>query len=55
MKKELCVPCAETLKATGDVKLTAHRREKITCASCKRRRYGSEYEVKRKTKEGAKA
>ena len=55
MKKELCVPCKIQLEATKDVILTARRKEKITCAECGRRRYGNEYEVKRKAKEGAKA
>lgn len=50
MKKELCVPCAIKLASTKEVRKTAHRREKITCAECGRRRYGGEYSVTRKTK-----
>lgn len=48
MKCEMCVPCAIKLAETKDVKKIAHRREKITCSECGRRRYGSEYEVSRK-------
>lgn len=50
MKKELCVPCAIKLAGTKDVRKTAHRKGKITCAECGRRRYGSEYAVTRKAK-----
>ena len=45
MKKELCVPCAIKLAATKDVRKTAYRKEKITCAECGRRKYGDEYAV----------
>ena len=45
MKKELCVPCAIKLAGTRDVRKTAHRKEKITCDECGRRRYGGVYEV----------
>lgn len=45
MKKELCVPCAIKLAGTKDVRKTAHRKEKITCDECGRRRYGGVYEV----------
>ena len=48
MKKEMCVPCAVKLTETKDVKKIAHRREKITCSGCGRRRYGAEYEVNNK-------
>lgn len=50
MKKELCVPCAIKLAGTFDVRKTAHRKEKITCAECGRRKYGDEYAVTRKAK-----
>ena len=43
------VPCAIKLAETKDVKKIAHRREKITCSECGRRRYGAEYEVGKKT------
>ena len=49
MKRELCVPCAVKLADTNEVKKTGHRRDKITCDECKRRRYGGEYEVTKKT------
>ena len=45
VKKELCVPCAIKLAGTKDVRKTAHRKEKITCDECGRRRYGGVYEV----------
>ena len=48
MKREMCVPCAIKLAETKDVKKIAHRREKITCSECGRRRYGAEYEVGKK-------
>lgn len=50
MKKEMCVPCAIRLAATKDVRMTAHRKGKITCAECGRRRYGNEYAVTKKAK-----
>ena len=46
MKRELCVPCAVKLAGTNDVRKIGHRRDKITCSECQRRRYGGEYEVK---------
>lgn len=49
MKCELCVPCAVKLADTNEVKKTGHRRDKITCSECQRRRYGGEYEVTKKT------
>ena len=49
MKRELCVPCAVKLADTNEVKKTGHRRDKITCSECQRRRYGDEYEVTKKT------
>lgn len=46
MKKELCKPCMLALKAQGKtIKPAGGRCEKITCAECGRRRYGSAYEV----------
>ena len=48
MRLELCVPCAVKLAETRELKKTAHRRNKLTCAECRRRRYGSEYEVGRR-------
>ena len=52
-KRELCVPCAVKLAETNDVKKTGHRRDKITCSECQRRRYGGEYEVSPKAEKGA--
>lgn len=53
MTRALCVPCSIKLGETKDVKMTKHHRDKITCSECGRRRFGNEYEVKRKaTKEG---
>ena len=49
MKRELCVPCAVKPADTNEVKKTGHRRDKITCSECQRRRYGGEYEVTKKT------
>lgn len=54
MKRELCVPCSVKLAETNNVKKTRHRRDKITCDECKRRRYGGEYEVSPKAEKGAK-
>ena len=48
MKKELCVTCAIKLAGTKDVRKTAHRKDKITCAECGRRRYGGEYNITNK-------
>lgn len=48
MKREMCVPCAIKVAETKEVKKIAHRREKITCSECGRRRYGAEYEVSQK-------
>lgn len=55
MKKEMCVPCAIRLAGTKDVRMTANRKGKITCAECGRRRYGNEYTVTKKAKPEAKA
>ena len=49
MKRELCVPCAVKLADTNEGKKPGHRRDKITCSECQRRRYGGEYEVTKKT------
>lgn len=51
MKRQFCLPCFLKLKKAG--KHEIHRvgggvNMKITCWRCKRRRYGSEYEVSRK-------
>lgn len=51
MKKELCVPCAIKLAGTKDVRKIAHRKNKITCAECGRRRYGGEYTVTKNDKD----
>ena len=44
----MCRPCAEGAKESYEVKELLGRSEKITCAVCGRRRYGSRYEVARK-------
>lgn len=49
MKRLLCVPCAVKVAATKEVTKIGNRKDKITCTECGRRRYGAEYEVKRKT------
>ena len=49
MKKALCKPCSLGLVAAGmKVKQLPGKAEKITCAECGRRRYGSEFEVAEK-------
>lgn len=47
MEKNLCVPCAEKLKAAGyTVKEKARgANQKVECAGCGRRRFGAAYEV----------
>ena len=48
MKKIMCRPCAEALKEKGkNITIGTSRREKDTCAQCKRRRYVYNVEVKR--------
>lgn len=50
MKKLLCKPCAAALEASGKaVKHVGGRSEKITCAVCGRRRYGTAYDVTGRT------
>lgn len=50
MTQLLCKPCAVELAASGKtVKPVAHRREKITCSECGRRRFGITYEVTDRT------
>ena len=52
MEMTLCKPCAMGMVADGKkIKQVAGRCEKITCASCGRRRYGIKYDVTEK-KEG---
>ena len=41
----MCRPCAEGAKESYEVKELLGRSEKITCAVCGRRRYGSRYVV----------
>lgn len=46
MEMLLCKPCAVDLEERGKtVKAAGGRREKITCAQCRRRRFGGTYEV----------
>jgi len=47
MRKELCRPCAEQLKAKGK-KLKVLEKgvdKKVFCAECHRRRFGAAYDV----------
>lgn len=44
----MCRPCAEGAKDSYELKIQLGKSEKITCAICGRRRYGSRYEVRRK-------
>ena len=44
----MCCPCAEGAKDSYSIRTLPGRSEKITCAICGRRRYGSKYEVRRK-------
>lgn len=46
--KLMCRPCFEALKEKGkNVTLGSSKREKETCAECKRRRYVYNVEVRR--------
>lgn len=46
MKKLLCVPCANGLRAEGKtVKMMPGKTAKITCEGCGRRRFGVAYDV----------
>lgn len=44
---DLCRPCAEALRAEGKKLRTARHGidNKVSCAGCQRRRYGSTYEM----------
>ena len=44
----ICRSCAESAKDSYELKIQLGKSEKITCAICGRRRYGSRYEVRRK-------
>ena len=46
MKKEICRPCAEALRAEGKAKIGSSKKDKSTCQICNRRRYVYECEVK---------
>lgn len=46
MKKLLCVPCANGLRAEGkSLKMLPGKTVKITCECCGRRRFGIAYDV----------
>ena len=45
---KLCVPCAAKIGETISIKKVGGRSKKITCEICKRRRFGTEYEIGRK-------
>lgn len=49
IKRKLCKPCAEALKAAGThiVTPTYGATDKIDCFRCKRRRFGSTYIVEK--------
>lgn len=48
-KMDLCVPCAAKLKEKFNVKKVHENVDvKITCAQCRRRRYGATYGVSEK-------
>lgn len=50
MKLDLCYPCSITLQEVYSLKKILEVVDgKITCAECKRRRYGATYEATRKT------
>lgn len=38
-KKLICRPCAESLKASGKVKIGLSQKDKATCEICNRRKY----------------
>lgn len=51
MKRQFCLPCYLELKAADahDIKrIGGGKNHKITCWKCRRRRYGADYEIKRK-------
>lgn len=48
MTKLLCTPCAAKLAESRPVKSLGGKAQKITCAACSRRRFGTLYEVGRK-------
>lgn len=53
MKKVMCVPCANGLRAEGKmVKMLPGKTAKITCEGCGRRRFGVEYDVTENAKKG---
>ena len=50
MKRQFCLPCFLELQKAGkhNIKRVGGRNQKITCWRCKRRRYGTDYEISRK-------
>lgn len=51
IKRQFCLPCVLELQKTHTLKRVGGRNQKITCWRCKRRRYGTEYEISRKAGE----
>lgn len=54
MKRQFCLPCFLELQKAGkhNIKRVGGRNQKITCWRCKRRRYGTDYEISRKVGAG---
>lgn len=51
MKRQFCLPCFLELKKAGKhevSRVSGGKNHKITCWRCKRRRFGAEYEIKKK-------
>ncbi|MEA5057740.1 MAG: hypothetical protein VB047_09325 [Anaerotignum propionicum] len=51
MKRQFCLPCFLELKKAGQheiSRVSGGKNHKVTCWKCKRRRFGAEYEVKKK-------
>lgn len=54
VKRQFCLPCFLELQKAGkhNIKRVGGRNQKITCWRCKRRRYGTDYEISRKVGAG---
>ena len=54
MKRQFCLPCFLELQKAGkhNIKRVGGRNQKIMCWRCKRRRYGTDYEISRKVGAG---
>jgi len=49
-EQDLCKPCAVAMAQAHSLKRQSGKADKITCASCGRRRYGLTYEVTKKSR-----